>query len=322
MSATVVQRKVATFEDVADDQYLTLDAPFTPGNSLVVLISCQHYLKSPDQTGMISGIWDNKSGFFTKRDAGQRDPDNGATTQDLYAEVWDCLGAADAAPSTLREIGVGFKRSTEWNNKGTIEVCEVAGLTAFVAAINQSGGAANSTTVSAVLDPQPAEAGAGFLLASHFSSHGGMPPGWTVLRGEGQTGNIPAHASCYRNLGAGPLSAPFTYGTTLYGAGVAGALYSTASLKKRIKITDIDPTVFDSTDTAITALVWRGEPEAMPALKFAGLAGSGTAGTLYIQDDAHTLPADLAIGANVNVVLFNATDGTTYIPAGGVVESW
>lgn len=80
----------------------------------------------------------------------------------------------------------------------------------------------------------------------------------------------------------------------------------------------LDSSVFTSADTSITGFVWRnGTPDSVLAQRFTGLAGSATAGTLYITTG---LPSGTAATDTLYGVFYNGTDTSGLI--GGVVETY
>lgn len=311
MAGIVLQTATLVADSVAADQTLAFTNAFTTGNAVVVTAAVQHYLGGA--SGLINGITDNKGGTYVKRTARCRTPASPVT--DLYAEIWDRLGATDASPATRLQITVDLVR-TEANHNVYLQMHEVSGLTAFSVAGSQTGGEANSSSATATTGVLPSQPQVGFAVCAHFSTNTAQPAGWTSL-GASNAAAAPGYSACWRDITATTaLSEAFTYAASLYGAAVVLATYTTTTVNKRIVI-NLDSTKFDSLDTGITVLVWRGNPVSVQALQFNGQAGSATAGKLYITGTSTTgfKVADMTVGEALNVVAYNSTDGSTLLSA-------
>lgn len=80
---------------------------------------------------------------------------------------------------------------------------------------------------------------------------------------------------------------------------------------------NLDADTFTSSDTGITAYVWRNSgPDGVVAEKYESLSGDATAGQLLITSD---LPSDIAAADTITGVLYNGTDTSGLIT--GTVES-
>lgn len=82
----------------------------------------------------------------------------------------------------------------------------------------------------------------------------------------------------------------------------------------------LNPSTLTSADTNITGYVWRnGAPETSTAEKYTGLAGSATAGTLYIDSG---LPASVSLSDTIVGSFYSAAgDGSRPFVAGVVEEA-
>lgn len=142
------------------------------------------------------------------------------------------------------------------------------------------------------------------------------PSGWinAVNQANGVGGMIGCQIS-YRGL----TTTDSVTGTVVHEAGNGAALMlilkeAAAGAALRYKFL-LDPGAFTSADTDVTAYVWRNRnPEDGAAEKYTGLAGSATAGTLYIPAPEGASTGDTIIGA-----FLNDTDGSRPF-APGIVE--
>ena len=313
----IIQSKTGYVSDTAGNLVITLDSDFTPGNTLVIVLSWQHYLKGHSDS-LINGITDNKSHTFARRTAKFRIGGDYTATGDLWSEIWDCVGAADASPSTHIAVTIDPKR-TEANNRGFAYVAEVEGITAFSQVGVMSGGGVSSTSVtstSATLTPTEIC----FSGLSTFASGVSSPTGWDSLASNTNGTNSVHGFGAAKKLITTSVAAEaiWTYTSATYGAAATIATYTLSSSDYKLEF-EFDSSVFTSADTAIEGYVFFGGlPDvATSVIFFDSLAGDATAGTMFITSG---LPADLTISDTVYGVFYNGTD-TSGLIAGTVVAA-
>lgn len=312
----IIQSKTGYVSDTAGNLVITLDADFTPGNTLVIVLSWQHYLKGYADS-LINTITDNKSHTITRRTAGFRIPGDYTATGDLWSEIWDCVAAADAAPTTHIEVTIDPIR-TEANNRGFAYIAEVEGIAAFDSVGVQTGGGISSlsvtSTTATLTAPQIAFSG----LAT-FASGVASPTGWDSL-----ASNINGTNSVHGFGAASKLittdvaaQAVWTYTTNVNGAAATISTYTlTAGTTYKLTFT-FDSSTLTSADTAIEGYVWFDQdPDDGAGTYFSGLAGDATAGKLYITTG---LPATLTGSTVVKGIFFNGTDTSGLVT--GAVEA-
>jgi len=311
----IIQSKTGILNNSDSNLVVTLDNDFTPGNSLVLVVSPRNYQKGYADS-LINLPTDNKSHTFVKRCGGFRIPIAGYTnTGDLWTEIYDCLNAADAAPGT--HIAVTFDSKWATGNSNQIFACvyEVEGIAAFKEVGSQSGGGTDSSSVTSTtptLDTQPQLCFTGFAAVA---TGVGSPTGWDLLN---STSGVIQSAGAAKKIvtATGAVSATWTYTSSAYGAAAMIATYSLSGSSFRLKF-DLDPAVFTSTDTAIEGYVWvTGNPDDGPGLFFSSLAGDAVDGKLYITSG---LPGGLVDEQAIIGVFHNATDTSGLIA--GVVEA-
>lgn len=314
----IIQSKTGWVYATSGNLVITLDNDFTPGNSLVIVLSWQHYLKGYSDS-LINTITDNKSHTITRRTAGFRIPSAGyAATGDLWSEIHDCIGAADAAPATHIAVTIDPKR-TEPNNIGFAYVAEVEGLVSYTGAGVQTGGGVSSSSVTsttATLSPTQL-AFSGFAA---FAFGVGSPTGWDVLASNTHgTNDVHAFGAAKKLIDTSAAAqAVWTYTTSTNGAAATIAAYALDTTTFRLKFT-FDPATFTSADTAIEGYVFFGGlPDAVGTTCqfFDTLAGDATAGTMYITTG---LPSGLSDSEVVYGVFSNGTDTSGLVA--GVVEA-
>lgn len=313
----IIQSKTGYVSDTAGNLVITLDADFTPGNTLVIVLSWQHYLKGYSDS-LINTITDNKSHTITRRTAGFRIPGDYTATGDLWSEIHDCIAAADAAPATHIAVTIDPKR-TEANNRGFAYVAEVEGIASYTGAGVQTGGGVSSTSVTsttATLSPTQL-AFSGF---ASFASGVGSPTGWDALASNANgTNGVHAFGAAKKLIDTSAAAqAVWTYNTATTGAAATIAAYALDTTAFRLKFT-FDPATFTSADTAIEGYVFFGGlPDAVGTICqfFDTLAGDATAGTMYITTG---LPSGLVDSEVVYGVFSNGTDTSGLVA--GVVEA-
>ena len=155
-----VQSKYLLFDDVTADPTVTFDNNFTDGNSIVILLLSRWNTATAD--GFINAITNNKSHTIVKRTAVDRN------YPDLYAEIWDCLGAADAVPATKITFTFDIKATTA--SDYAIYVCEMPNLIAFSQVGTMSGGAVDSTSVSSLTPTLPSQPQVAFGCFAGFTN--------------------------------------------------------------------------------------------------------------------------------------------------------
>lgn len=311
----IIQSKPGILSSSDSTLTVTFDNDFTPGNSIVVVVSARNYQKGYADS-LINLPTDNKGHTFVKRCGGYRIPSSAYTdVGDLWSEIYDCLNAADAAPGT--HIAVAFDPKWATGNANNIFACiyEVEGIEAFKEVGSQSGGGVSSSSVTSttpVLDAQPQLCFTGFTA---FASGVGSPTGWDLL--DSTTGVIQSAGVAKKLVTAlEAVSATWTYTLSTYGAAAMVATYLLSGSSFRL-VFELDPAVFTSADTVIEGYVWfTGNPDDGPGTYFSGLAGDATAGKLYITSG---LPGGLADTQPIIGIFHNTTDTSGLIA--GVVEA-
>lgn len=318
MAGTIVQYKIVKMSE-GNTATATFDNDFTPGNALVIALLWSNYIQNSPST--LSTITDNKSHTFTKRFGGHRDPVSGDYTDDLYAEIHDCLNAADASPGT--HITFTFTPVTANGYNGChIAIMEVSGLSAFSTVGTQTGGGYNSVSVGSATGTLASAPQWAVAAMGSWASNISQPTGWSTLSTEGTDDGCPDGGIVYKRTETqSALSPTWTYDTSQYGAAAALATYteivSGTSLRMRF---DMDPSTFTSADTSVEGYVWVDSyPDETLGIFFDGLAGDATAGKLYIPDTDPRWPAGLTAGKQLVGVFYNATDGSKLMT--GVVEA-
>lgn len=312
----IIQSKTGYVSDTAGNLVITLDNDFTPGNSLVIVLSWQHYLKGYSDS-LINTITDNKSHTITRRTAGFRIPGDYTATGDLWSEIHDCIAAADAAPATHIAVTIDPKR-TEANNRGFAYVAEVEGIASYTGAGVQTGGGISSSSVTsttATLSPTQL-AFSGF---ASFASGVGSPTGWDALASNANgTNGVHAFGAAKRLIDTSAAAqAVWTYTTSTNGAAATIASYAletTGTYKLKF---EFDSSVFTSADTSIEGYVWFDQdPDDGAGTYYSGLSGDATAGTLYITTG---VPVTVGLSTVVKGIFFNATDTSGLVT--GAVEA-
>ena len=312
-----VQSKYLLFDAPPVDPTVTFDNNFTDGNSIVIVFLARWNTQQVD--GMVNSITNNKGHTIVKRAAVHRG------YGDLYVEIWDCLGAADAVPATK----ITFTFDSKFVEGGglsqdfAIYVCEMPDLIAFSQVGTRSGGDANSTSVSSLTPTLPSQPQVAFAGFASFASNVVQPSGWDALainpNGSGGVASFAALKREYTSLAA--VSASWSYDLSIYGAGAAIATYTvTAGASIRMKFL-LDSATFNASDTAVEGFVWvNGWPDIVNnALHFNNLAGEASGGILYINDTHPNWPTGLVVGDQLKGVFYNGVDGCTLIS--GIVEA-
>lgn len=311
----IIQSKTGILNDSDSSLVVTFDNDFTPGNDIILVVSPRNYQKGYADS-LINLPTDNKSHTFTKRCGGYRIPTAAYTdVGDLWVEIYDCLNAADASPSTHIAVTFDPKWATGAANKIYAYIAEVEGLAAFKEVGSQSGGGVSSSSVTSTtptLDAQPQFCITGFATTT---TGVGSPTGWDSQAST--TGVIQSAGVATKTATAlEAVSATWTYTTTAYGAAAMVATYTLDGSSFRAKF-ELDPNVFTSADTSIEGYVWfTGNPDDGAGYYFSGLVGDATAGTLYITTG---LPGGLVDEQAIIGVFHNGTDTSGLIA--GVVEA-
>lgn len=312
----IIQSKTGYVSDTAGNLVITLDSDFTPGNTLVIVLSWQHYLKGYADS-LINNITDNKGNTFTRRTACFRIPGDYTATGDLWSEIWDCVGAADASPGTHIEVTIDPKR-TEPNNRGFAYIAEVEGIDAFSSVGVQTGGSISSASVTSTTAEltAPQIAFSGF---ASFASGVSSPTGWESRAANANgTNGVHAFGAASKMFTSDAVAeAIWTYTTSTNGAAATIASYAletTGTYKLKF---EFDSSVFTSSDTSIEGYVWFDEdPDDGPGTYYSGLSGDATAGTLYITSG---VPVTVGLATVVKGIFFNATDTSGLVT--GAVEA-
>jgi len=143
------------------------------------------------------------------------------------------------------------------------------------------------------------------------------PSGWTSVLSQQNGAAVGAQIS-YKTVAA---TTAIT-GTVAHETGANTSLTSALLLVIKQATTSnlrykflLNSSTLTSADTAITGYVWRnGSPDTVLAEKYTGLAGSSTAGTLYITG----VPSGAAVTDTVTGSFFNATDESSPFITGTV----
>jgi len=312
----IIQSKTGWVYATSGNLVITLDEDFTPGNTLIIVLSWQHYLKGHADS-LINAITDNKSHTFARRTAGFRIPGDYTATGDLWSEIWDCVAAADAAPATHIIVTIDPIR-TEANKIGFAYIAEVEGIAAFDSVGVQTGGGTSSSSVTsttATLTPVQLA----FSGLATFAEGVGSPTGWTSLASNAHgTNGVHGFGAASKLIDTAiAAQAVWTYTTSTNGAAATISTYTLSTAEYKLTFT-FDASVFTSADTGIEGYVFFGGlPDAATRVEyFSGLAGNATAGKLYITSG---IPSGLSIGATIYGVFSNGTDTSGLIS--GVVEA-
>lgn len=310
----IIQSKTAILDDSDSNLTCTFDNDFTPGNDIILVVSPRNYQKGYSDS-LINTPTDNKSHTYTKRCGGYRIPTSAySDVGDLWVEIYDCLAATDASPSTHITVTIDPKWATGNANQIFLYMAEVEGLAAFKEVGSQTGGGVSSssvTTTTPTLDAQPQFCITGFAA---FATGVGSPTGWdSVASTSGVIQSAGVATKTATALEA--VSATWTHNTTTYGSVAMAATYTLSGAAYRAKF-ELDPSVFTSADTSIEGYVWfTGNPDDGAGTYFSGLSGDATAGTLYITSG---LPGGLVDAQAIIGVFHNGTDTSGLIA--GVIE--
>jgi hypothetical protein len=280
------------------------------GSTLVVAGSVWNFENQPT---WISSVTDNKGNTYTVTHRESGADDNAMV---FLAEAVNVTGGSDVS------ITINFGTANGWNSIQYV-VAEITNVEASPFDKLVTGTSFNTTSITPTSTGTLSQTDEiAIAVVGGYANATSTPSGWTELAYADQVlGDNPCGSFWfgYDVVTANTAIQP----TWTHNTGSFGAILRTYKTKQtgsiRIRC-NFDSSKLTSSDTGITALVWRGAPTSVTAIEFTGLSGSATAGVLYIDQSASGFPTNMTVGETVNVLAYNSADTSGLITA--TVESY
>lgn len=307
----IAVRVLKTATVTGEDGTLALTSDYVvPSGAALVLIGTGVYSDASSPAPYLSSVADtstNTWGNVTNVNSA------GYYTPQVFAAL--AHNVAAATPT----VTATFTQSTSGNkfSVALLEITDAPTSSALDVAVSNTASSGTSITTSST---GPLSQAANALIGC-FGGWIGIPnnpSGWSSALSVSNGGYLGCQIS-YRTIDdASSRTETFTSSEIAGGALLVLVIKQVSGAALRYKF-ELDDSTFTSADTAITGFVWRNTtPDSAAAQKFTGLAGSATAGTLYVTSN---IPAAAKVGDTLYGIFYNSSDTSGLITGSVEVAS-